>query len=112
MGLLAPNPRKLLKKLDQNFQAWVQCEHTTFINKKADFRLRKSTTTIHYSLKNGGEGKGKLLSRSFLSPRKNIKSHNPAFSLAREAQRKSLAKRKRRNYGATRPIPSQAFEKA
>ena len=51
MGLLAPNPRKFFEKnLTKNFQAWVQCEHTTFINKKADFRLRKSTTTIHYSL--------------------------------------------------------------
>ena len=62
-------------------------------------------------LKDRGVGKGKLLSRSFLSPRKNIKSHNPAFSLAQKAQRKSLAKRKRRNYGATRPKPSQVFWK-
>jgi hypothetical protein len=76
--------RKLLKKLDQNFQTLVQCEHTAFMNKKADFRLRKSTTTIHYSLftihsslKNGGVGKGKLLSRSFLSPRKNKKPQKP-----------------------------------
>ena len=45
-------------------------------------------------------GKGKLLLISFLSPRKNIKSHNPAFSLAREAQRKCLAKRKRRVMGS------------
>ena len=30
VGLLAPNPRKLLKKLDQNFHTWVQCEHNAF----------------------------------------------------------------------------------
>ena len=30
MGLLAPNPSKLLKKLDQNFQTWVRCEHCAF----------------------------------------------------------------------------------
>ena len=27
MGLLAPNPRHLLKKVDENFQTWVRCEH-------------------------------------------------------------------------------------
>ena len=30
MGLLAPNPRHLLKKVDENFQAWVRCEHWRF----------------------------------------------------------------------------------
>ena len=59
-----------------------------------------------------GYGEEKLFLKSFLPRLKNIKPHNPAFSLAQEAQRKNLAKRKRRNYGATRPIPSQAFEKA
>jgi len=27
MGLLAPNPRHLLKKVDENFQTWMQCKH-------------------------------------------------------------------------------------
>ena len=46
----AAQTRKLLKKLDQNFHTLVQFEYSAFMNKKADFRLRKSTTTIHYSL--------------------------------------------------------------
>ena len=41
MGLLAPNPRRLLKKAGENFQAWVcansgglMVERTVFENKK------------------------------------------------------------------------------
>ena len=46
----AAQTRKFFEKnLTKNFRAWVQCEHTAFMNKKADFRLRKSTKIIHYS---------------------------------------------------------------
>ena len=62
--------------------------------------MAKNTPPRFKIFERWGVGKGKLLSRSFLSPRKNIKSHYSAFSLAREAQRKSLAKRKRRFMGA------------
>ena len=47
-----------------------------------------------------GYGEEKLFLKSFLPRLKNIKHHNPAFSLAQEAQRKSLAKRKRRFMGS------------
>ena len=54
-----------------------------------------------------GYGEEKLFLKSFLPRLKNIKSYNSAFSLAREAQRKSLAKRTRRNYGATKSERSE-----
>jgi hypothetical protein len=60
-------------------------------------------------LKDGVRGR-KAFFKKFSSPPKKHKTHNPAFSLAQEAQRKSLAKRKRRFYGRC-PNP-QAFEKA
>ena len=74
--------------------------------------MAKNKPTVSKFFERWGFGEEKLFSKSFLPRIKNIKPHNPAFSLAREAQRKSLAKRKRRNYGATRPKPSQAFEKS
>ena len=73
--------------------------------------MAKNNSTASKFLKDRGVGKGKLLLRSFLSPRKNIKPHNPAFSLAQEAQRKSLAKRKRRFMGLLAPSPRKFFEK-
>ena len=44
-------------------------------------------------------------------PHEKHKIHNPAFSLAQEAQRKSLAKRKRRIMGLLAPSPRKFFEK-
>ena len=57
-----------------------------------------------------GTGK-KSFFKKFSSPPKKHKIHNPAFSLAREAQRKSLAKRKRRFMGLLAPNPRKFFEK-
>ena len=73
--------------------------------------MAKNGPPVSKFLKDRGVGKGKLLLRSFLSPRKNIKSHNPACSLAREAQRKSLAKRKRRIMGLLAPNPRKLLKK-
>ena len=128
--------RKLLKKLDQNFHTLVQCEHCPF-NRRAQELRQKIIPPVSKFLKDGVKKHTRLNNeigcvslnfyvtrgdigcrhcrpffKKFSSPPKNIKPHNSAFSLAQEAQRKSLAKRKRRNYGATRPKPSQAFEKA
>ena len=80
MGLLAPNPRKLPKKLDQNFQTLVQCEHCAF-DRQAQKLWQKIIPQVSKFLKDRGVGKGKLLSRSFLSPRKNIKNHNPVLNI-------------------------------
>ena len=109
MGLLAPNPRKFFEKnLTKNFQALVQCEHCAF-NGRAQKLWQKNKSPVSKFLKDGVRGRKAFL-KKFSSPHKNIKFHNPAFSLAQEAQRKSLAKRKRRFYGRC-PNP-QAFEKA
>ena len=66
-GLLAPNPRKLLKKLDQNFHTRVQCEHCTF-ERRAQTWWQKNNPQVSKFLKVGGVGEGKLLLRSFLPP--------------------------------------------
>ena len=87
------------KNLAKSFHTLVQCEHW-WLDRRAQSLRQKNKTPVSKFLKDRGVGKGKLLSRSFLSPCKSIKKHNPAFSLAQEAQRKSLAKRKRRFMGA------------
>ncbi len=60
----------------------------------------KNKPPVSKFLKDGVSGKKSFFLKKFSSPPKKHKIHNSAFSLAREAQRKSLAKRKRRFMGS------------
>ena len=94
----AAQTRKFFEKnLTKNFQALVQCEHCAF-DRWAQVLRQKNKTPVSKFLKDGVRGR-KAFFKKFSSPPKNIKNHNSAFSLAQEAQRKSLAKRKRRLWG-------------
>ena len=66
----AAQTHKLLKKLDQNFRALVQCEHCAF-DRRAQELWQKNNPQFQSFLKDGGMGEEKLFSKSFL-PRFNI----------------------------------------
>ena len=62
--------------------------------------MAKNIPQVSKFLKDRGVGKEKLLSKSFLSPRKNIKSHYPAFSFGtRGAKEKAWQKENAVFYG-------------
>ena len=63
----AAQTRKLLKKLDQNFPAWVQCEHRLF-DGRARILWQKDIPQVSKFLKDRGTGEEKLFLKSFLPP--------------------------------------------
>ena len=55
MGLLAPNPRHLLKKVDENFQTWVQCEHWRLNGRTHCVQKQKSPSCNFFEDRGVGE---------------------------------------------------------
>ena len=93
MGLLAPSPRKFFEKnLTKNFPLWCGANIMRSIVERRNYG--KKQTPVSKFLKDRGVGKGKLLPRSFLSPRKNIKFTIPFQKFFERGAGKSFLLRK------------------
>ena len=78
MGLLAPSPRHLLKKVDENFQTWVCANIGCLMVKRTVFENKK-IPHASISLKMGVWGKKAFFLKKVSSPAKKYLNNNYYF---------------------------------